>query len=98
MYKRMLVLLDGSTMSEVVFSYARELSGRLGLDLDLLHVATTHEAEQLPMRVAYIEHMAEQLQQQSQEIGKAAGAARKPSKVTGKVLIGYPAEEILAGC
>jgi nucleotide-binding universal stress UspA family protein len=95
MYKRMLVLLDGSTISEVVFSYARELSGRLGLDLDLLHVCTTQEAEQLPMRVAYIEHMAEQLQKESEEIGKASGAAQKTRRVTGRVVIGYPAEEIL---
>jgi nucleotide-binding universal stress UspA family protein len=97
MYKRMLVLLDGSKMAEVVFSYARELSGRLGLDLDLLHVCNTEEAQQLPMRQAYIEHMAETLQAQSREICNRAEvqAARKPVEAVGKVLVGYPAEEIL---
>jgi nucleotide-binding universal stress UspA family protein len=49
MYKRMLVLLDGSKIAYVVFSYARELAGRLGLDLDLLYVCTPEQAQQLPM-------------------------------------------------
>jgi nucleotide-binding universal stress UspA family protein len=38
MYKKMLVLLDGSKLAEVVFTYAQELSGRLGINLELLHV------------------------------------------------------------
>ncbi len=97
MYRRMLVLLDGSKMAEVVFSYARELSGRLGLDLDLLHVCNSEEAQQLPMRQAYIEHMAEILKAQSEEIWKKAEtkAGKKAVKAVGKVLVGYPAEEIL---
>jgi nucleotide-binding universal stress UspA family protein len=97
MYKRMLVLLDGSKMAEVVFSYARELSGRLGLDLDLLHVCNTEEAQQLPMRQAYIEHMAEILKAQSQEICNQAEVktAKKTIQARGKVVVGYPAEEIL---
>ncbi len=96
MYKKMLVLLDGSKMSEVVFSYARELAGRLGLDLYLLHVCTAVEAEQLPMRKAYIEHMAEQLLQESEAVRNKAGAsARGPLQATGTVVVGYPAEEIL---
>ena len=97
MYKKMLVLLDGSTMAEVVFTYAQELSGRLGLDLDLLHVCSAEEAQQLPMRQAYIEHMAETLQARSQEIQDKAGSApeKKPVKAVGKVVVGYPAEEIV---
>jgi len=93
----MLVLLDGSKMSEVVFSYAREVSGRLGLDLDLLHVCTTEEAEQLPMRQAYIDHMAEMLKTKSEELRKNADAkaAKKAAEIKGKVICGYPAEEIL---
>jgi nucleotide-binding universal stress UspA family protein len=97
MYKKMLVLLDGSKIAEVVFTYARELSGRLGLDLDLLHVCKAEEAQQLPMRQAYIEHMAETLQAQSQDIqNQGEGRAeKKPVKASGKVVVGYPAEEIL---
>jgi nucleotide-binding universal stress UspA family protein len=97
MYRRMLVLLDGSKMAEVVFSYAQELSGRLGLDLDLLHVCNSEEAQQLPMRQAYIEHMAETLKAQSQEIRDKAEtqAGKKAVEARGKVVVGYPAEEIL---
>lgn len=97
MYKRMLVLLDGSKIAEVVFSYARELSGRLSLDLDLLHVCTSEESQQLPMRQAYIEHMAEMLKAQSEEIRNKAetNPRKKVIKTRGKVVVGYPAEEIL---
>jgi len=97
MYKKMLVLLDGSKMAEVVFTYARELSGRLGLDLDLLHVCTSEETQQLPMRQAYIEHMAEMLRVQSEEIRNKAETKprKKVIRARGTVVVGYPAEEIL---
>ncbi len=97
MYKRMLVLLDGSKLAEVVFSYARELSGRFGLDLDLLHVCTSQEADQLPMRKGYVEHMAEELKRQSEELNRKADAKnnKKSIKVKGQVVTGYPADEIL---
>jgi nucleotide-binding universal stress UspA family protein len=97
MYKRMLVSLDGSKTAEVVFSYARELSGRLCLDLDLLHVCTAEESQQLPMRQAYIEHMAETLKAQSEEIRNKCETkpGKKAIEARGKVVTGYPAEEIL---
>jgi nucleotide-binding universal stress UspA family protein len=97
MYKRMLVLLDGSKLAEVVFSYARELSGRFGLDLDLLHVCNSQEADQLPMRKAYVEHMAEELKSQSEEITQKVGVPgdKKIIQVKGQVVVGYPADEIL---
>ena len=40
MYRRMLVPLDGSELAEVVFTYAKELAGRLNIDIILLHVAS----------------------------------------------------------
>ncbi|MBN1191640.1 MAG: universal stress protein [Dehalococcoidales bacterium] len=97
MYKRMLVLLDGSKLAEVVFSYARELSGRFGLDLDLLHVCNSQEADQLPMREAYVEHMAEELKKQSEDLIQKVGAEgkKKSINVKSEVLVGYPADEIL---
>ena len=96
MYSRMLVLLDGSTMSEVVFSYARELAGRLCLDLDLFHVCTEQEADQLPMRQAYIDHVMEQLQADSSAIhDRACPGDGKTLRVSSKVAVGYPAEEIV---
>ena len=98
MYKRMLVLLDGSKLAEVVFSYVRELSGRLSLDIDLLHVCSPQEAEQLYMRQAYIEHMTELLRVQSEEVRSTIGDQPPKKKVIeakGKVVIGYPPDEIL---
>lgn len=97
MYKNMLVLLDGSELAEVVFKYAQELSARLNLGLELLHVCTPGETEQLPMRRAYIEHMAEVLCAGAEQIRysisdeSVAGCIR----ARGTVAVGYPAEEIL---
>jgi nucleotide-binding universal stress UspA family protein len=97
MYKKMLVLLDGSKLAEVVFTYAQELSGRLNIDLELLHVCNPQEAEQLPMRQAYMEHMAEILQKKAEDIRSRSGDQGTGSKIQarGSVVVGYPAEEIL---
>jgi nucleotide-binding universal stress UspA family protein len=93
MYQNMLVLLDGSKLAEVVFTYAQELSARLNLNLELLHVCSPQEAEQLPMRQAYMEHMAEILQTNAAAISSKIGGSA--IKAVGKVVVGYPAEEIL---
>jgi nucleotide-binding universal stress UspA family protein len=97
MYKTMLVLLDGSELAEVVFEYAQELSGRLNLDLELLHVCTPGEAEQLPMRRAYMERMAELLCTGAERIryDVSEGSVESCIRARGTVLVGYPAEEIL---
>jgi nucleotide-binding universal stress UspA family protein len=97
MYKKMLVPLDGSKMAEVVFPYAREVAGRLGVDLDFLHVCTPEEADSLAMRQAYIEHMAEMVRGQSEARGHeiAPHKEKKTIKATGKAVVGYPPEEIL---
>lgn len=97
MYRRMLVLLDGSELSEIVFEYAQQLSGRLKLDLELLHVCSPREAEELPMRRVYMEHMAEQLRKQAEEISSRAGVrtAGRVIQARAEVVVGDPAEEIL---
>jgi nucleotide-binding universal stress UspA family protein len=97
MYRKMLVLLDGSKLAEVVFTYAQELSARLNIDLELLHVCSPQEADQLPMRQAYMEHMAEVLHSKAAEIRSRIGEKTEglEVKAQGKVVVGYPAEEIL---
>jgi len=97
MYKRMLVLLDGSELSEVVFKYAQVLSGRLGMDLELLHVASPEEAEQMPMRRVYVEHMAASLCARAEEIRSASGAEAIGECIMarGTVAVGDATEEIL---
>ncbi len=93
----MLVPLDGSELAEVVFTYAKELAGRLDLDVIFLHVCSPEERESLPMRRAYIERAAEIVKHQSQEVQQRTGIEprSKPVEVRGETVTGYPAEEIL---
>ena len=96
MYRKMLVPLDGSELAEVVFTYAKELAGRLDLDIILLQVARRAN-DTMPMRQAYIEHAVETIRQQSHDVqqettGKQAG---EPIEVRGEVVVGYAAEEII---
>jgi nucleotide-binding universal stress UspA family protein len=98
MYKRVLVPLDGSELAEMVFSYARDLAARLGLDLFLLHVANPHERDLVPLHRAYVERAAEVLRRQSEELQKKAGAEPEGEQVTarGELAVGHPGEEILS--
>ena len=97
MYKRMLVPLDGSELAELVFGYAKELAGRLDLDLILLHVSGPREQDLLPMYRAYIERAAEVVGRQSVEVQEKTRT--KPGgraiEARGEVVVGHPAEEIL---
>jgi nucleotide-binding universal stress UspA family protein len=97
MYNKMLVTLDGSNLSEVVFTYAQELSSRLNVNLELLNVCRPEESDRLPMHQAYVEHMAEKLQKKAGAISSKKGKTTqgKETQIEGKVAVGYPAEEIL---
>lgn len=96
MYKTMLVPLDGSKLAEVVFNYAKELAGRLNIAPIFLHVCAPDEAGKLPMYRTYVEHSAEIVERESQEIQKQVGTQRKKAiSAKGEVVMGYPAEEIL---
>jgi len=97
MYKRMLVPLDGSELAEVVFVYAKELAGRLNLDLVFLHVCAPEQSESTPMHRAYIERAAEIVRHQSQEVQEKSGIhpGIKAVEAQAELMVGYPAEEIL---
>jgi nucleotide-binding universal stress UspA family protein len=97
MYQRMLVPLDGSELSEAVFPYAKELAGRLGMDVILLHVHSPEESGTIPLHRAYIEHKAVLVKRESQEVQDKVGgrAGGREIKVWGELAVGYPAEEIL---
>ncbi len=96
MYRKMLVLLDGSELSEVVFPYAIELATGLELEVVLFNVHDSEEAE-TPLYQAYIDHkvdiMRHQIEEKRQKVGGERGA--KAAQVYGKVVTGHPAEEIL---
>ena len=97
LYKRMLVPLDGSELAEVVFVYAKELAGRLGLEVILLHVCAPDEAGLLPMQQAYIDRSVEIIRRQAEELQEKTGnqLRSKTVEVRGEVATGYPAEEII---
>lgn len=97
MYKRMLVPLDGSELAEVVFTYAKELAGRLDLDLVLFHVCVSEEQELASMHRAYIERAVETVRQQSEEVQQRTGiqSRRTVIEARGELAVGHPAEEIL---
>ena len=97
MYKKMVVLLDGSELAEVVFDYAQEVSGRMHVDVELLHVCSPQEVAQLPMRRAYMERMAEELCAKAEEISAkySKDTVAQCIQARGNVVVGYPAEEIL---
>ena len=97
MYRRMLCPLDGSELAEVVFTYAKELAGRLDIDVDLLHVSTPSAKGFMPMQQAYIKRAAEIVKRQAREVQQSTGMPQggKPVKVKGELVTGYPADEIL---
>ncbi len=97
MYQKMVVLLDGSELAEVVFDYAQEVSGRMGVCVDLLHVCSPEQISQLPMRRAYMEQKAEVLSAEAAAIRAKYGKehAGPCVEARGVVVVGYPAEEIL---
>jgi nucleotide-binding universal stress UspA family protein len=97
MYRKMLVPLDGSKLAEETFPYARELAGRLDLDLDFLYVNDPHMPQLLPMSQFYIEKIAESVKAQIQIIqaNTVGKEAARPVQVKSHVATGYPADEIL---
>jgi nucleotide-binding universal stress UspA family protein len=89
MYKKMLVPLDGSELSEVTFNYARELAGRFeGMEVILIHVCT--ERETIGMHRMYIESAASKIRSDVQQ-----NSNNKNVQVRGELLTGAPADEIL---
>lgn len=97
MYRKMLVPLDGSELAETVCTYAKELAGRLDIDVVLLHVSDPSAPGMVPMETAYIDHMAEIVKRQVADVQKSTAQPGKSKrvKVTGELLVGYAAEEIL---
>lgn len=97
MYKKMLVVLDGSQLAEIVFPYAKELAGRLDIDVILLHVYSQVMKGYAPMYKAYIESAAKNIRMQAQQIQQNLVTLKstKPVDVRGELVMGYHADEIL---
>ncbi len=98
MYRRMLVPLDGSELAEVVFTYVKEIAGRLDLEVILLHIISPEEGDFFaPVHRAYIKQTAETIRRLSREVQKRTGIqpGGKPVEVRGELAVGSPPEEIL---
>jgi nucleotide-binding universal stress UspA family protein len=97
MYKKMLIPLDGSELAETVLWYATELAGRLDLDTTLLHVCEPNSSDSQFMCRSYIERVAEKVRDGSGEVQSLTGISPgyKEAEVTGTVVTGHPAEEII---
>jgi nucleotide-binding universal stress UspA family protein len=96
-YKNMLVPVDGSKLAESSFDYAKELGGRLGTNVTILHVVNPGESETLPMHRAYVSHSAEVVRRRISDIQKRLGKKQgaEVPHVSGEVVVGHAAEEIL---
>ncbi len=88
MYKRMLVPLDGSELAEAALAFAKQLSGRLKLDVTFLHVCGSDESRFASMHHAYVDWVADNMKRQLKEAGI-------PVEAQGEAVVGHPAEEIL---
>ena len=97
MFQKILVLLDGSELAEVVFPYAKELAARLDLDVILLHVCSPVLRDFAPLHLAYIEQAAKTIKRQAEDDRKKLGIQprAKPVRVRGELTMGYHADEIL---
>ena len=97
MYRNMLVPVDGSALAESAFAYARELAGRLGANVTVLHVVDPRESTSLPMHQAYASHSAEAVKRRMSDIRERLGVkpdAEAP-QVRGEVVTGRAPDEIL---
>ena len=97
MYKKILVPLDGSKLAEAAVTYAKDLAGRLNLDVVLLHVCNPVFQQYASMHRMYIEHAATVAAQKIKQVQEelSGGKAVQAVDVRGELAIGYPPEEIL---
>jgi len=96
-YKKMLIPLDRSELAEVVFPYAKEVAGRLGLEVTLLHVADEEEKNRISKYKNYLDGKAETLLNQAHYIQRSIKSPGKSAPVTVKSVLtaGNAAGEIL---
>jgi len=93
MYEKILVPLDGSELAEVDLPYAEELAGRLGSEGTLLYVSESAEDRYHRMPI-YMQEMAKATKRNAERyLEKPEG---KAIKVESTVLVGHPADEIVA--
>jgi len=93
MFKRILVPLDGSELSELALPYAEELAGTFNSEVELVYVCESEESQYRHMYHLYIEQIAEQVR--SHIKAYRTGEKRLTAGVKPVVLDGDPAAEII---
>jgi nucleotide-binding universal stress UspA family protein len=93
----MLVPLDGSQLAEMALPYAKELSGRLDLEMVILHVCAPEEQVFNTMHKAYIDQVAQTMAKEATEVQQKVELKKRKKQITtrSEITVGYPAEEIL---
>ncbi|MBN2187694.1 MAG: universal stress protein [Dehalococcoidia bacterium] len=97
MYKKMLVALDTSALAAASLPYTKELAARLNLGVIMLHVHSPEERGVVSQLQADIDHKADIVKRQAEEVQKKIGIepGDKVVQVRGEVAVGSPDEEIL---
>lgn len=90
MLDKIMIPLDGSMEAEITLPYAEEIAAKLGAEIILASVSEHVGTETHHLYSCYIEHTADLVRRHIKDWG-----AREGAKVTGKVLLGKPAPEIL---
>jgi nucleotide-binding universal stress UspA family protein len=93
MFKKILVPLDGSELSEQALTYAEELAGTHNSEINLIYVCESGEAEYRHMYQLYIEKTAEQVRNHVKSYHPEEVGLLVPSRAV--VLDGDPASEII---
>jgi nucleotide-binding universal stress UspA family protein len=88
MFERLLLPLDGSELAEAVIPFTRELAGRMGSEVHLLHVCPPEHDYYGHMHRTYLEHIADTMRQSLDKDwpGKIT--------VTTEVVVGEPVKAI----
>ena len=94
---RVLLPLDGSEVSEVALAYAKEIVGTMKLELILFHVCKPSNSEMIPIYRSYVQQHVDTLLRDAKGVVKKYGTEKelKTVDVEGKVVVGYPAEQII---
>ena len=101
MYNKVLVPLDGSTLSEISLTYLAALAARLetlDIEMTLLYVCHKRNGEIDPADRSYVEGKAAEVQRRLSEAQQKSDlhAGEKPIGVKGVLVEGHPAEAILS--
>lgn len=94
MYEKILVPLDGSKLAEVALIYAEELAGRLGSEITLVSVSDSAGAREYHKHQIYLGKIIEATRRRAAKYREQS--KDKEIKTELEVLVGHPAEEILA--